>query len=137
MSDTKLRKALIKLAYEKPELRDALVPLLKEAGNFDVEAELGDHNVVLRTTFPGYGRMHHIVKNLKVAEKTLRRYEDAMREVLTEAGAYWDQMEPYFAPIAQGDRQIKAELGWSIKGDKLSKDQQDLIKAALPRLKYV
>jgi len=41
MSDKELRKAIIRLAHEKPELRPELLPILKSAARVNIRRELG------------------------------------------------------------------------------------------------
>jgi hypothetical protein len=83
MSDKALRKALIKLAHDKPEIRGDILPLLKKGAYDRISAYATEQGLVLWVSFAGYGLVHHLTGPLTRWEKLLRKAQDKVLAQLT------------------------------------------------------
>lgn len=101
-----LQRDLIRLAYQKPEFRELLLPLVKRA-SWRVYAQLEPWGLIVWSPFTGYGRPHTMIRNMQLLEKMLTKVQFQLRDQLTEGGF---ELDTAVADIAVAPSQRSSEL---------------------------
>ena len=106
-NESKLRKAVLRLARENPSLRPHLLPLVRKTAGYGVYPKVygwhDDHETIwVWTSAAGFGRKHHIESNLKMMEKALGSVVSAQ----WFTGHIGDRSDTYFEPRKSQPREM-------------------------------
>jgi len=119
MDDT-LRRRVIRLAKERPDLRAELLPLVKKGAGYGVWPKIYGHydghdSIWIWTSFAGFGRMHHITGDLKMVENRLLKVREEAQKALTQMGYWADGWDIHYEPRKSQPREMVGSFKIRVK----------------------
>ena len=103
MSDKQLRRALIKLAHENPEIREDLLPLLKDGGRKNARAHTPVGEKLLTSLKAGEAFYEELVRatlalkkgGFSDQEREVRQLRKDLIKVREGVARIYNQLDPY------------------------------------------